>query len=60
MKHMTSWKELNEQKDYSPFDHGTLTKEENDSFFLTDEEKKERWDMFQDTELDSLIGAEIF
>lgn len=41
-------------KDYSPFDHGTLTKEPSDPFFLTEAEKKERWEKFQDTELDSL------
>lgn len=50
-----NWKELNEQKDYSPFDHGTLTKEENDPFFLTEEEKKNRWDKLQDMELDRLL-----
>lgn len=57
---MTDWKSLNEQKDYSPFDHGTCTKEPDDNFFLTEAEKKERWEKHQDSELDSLIGATIF
>lgn len=46
------------QKDYSPFDHGTCTKEPNDPFFLTEEQKKERWEKFQDTELDNLTGRD--
>ena len=53
-----NWKELNEQKDYSPFDHGTLTKEPDDPFFLTAEQKKERWEKFQDCELDRLLAMD--
>ena len=55
-----NWKELNEQKDYSPFDHGTCTKGPGDNMFLTEAEKKERWEKHHDTELDNLVGATIF
>ena len=32
-----NWKELNEQKDYSPYDHGTMTKDRD--ILLSDSEK---------------------
>jgi len=46
------------QKDYSPFDHGTCTKETDDNFFLTDEQKKQAWDNFHDEEVNRLLAMD--
>lgn len=43
------------QKDYSPFDHGTQTNEPEDKYFLTEEEKKQAWDNFNDEEVNRLL-----
>lgn len=45
-------------RDYSPFDAGTQTREPEDKFFLTEEEKRIRWEKFQDTELDNLLAMD--
>lgn len=50
-----NWKELNEQRDYLPTDHGTCTREPNDNLFLTEEEKKQKWDNFNDQETNRLL-----
>jgi len=46
------------QKDYSSFDHGTCTKEPDDNFFLTEEQKKQAWNNFHDEEVKRLLAMD--
>ena len=48
----------NYDRDYTPYDNGTQTKEPEDNFFLTEEQKKRAWDNFHDEEVNRLLGMD--